>query len=78
LQLPDVAVEHASRILEQHRYDLMWRPGVLGSGVGASDSGGEAAIIVYVDNTASARPQLPTQIDGVPVRVQFTDPFVAF
>jgi hypothetical protein len=78
LQLPDQAVEHASRILEQHRHDLMSHPGVLGTGVGASDSGNEAVVVVYVDKTAGAQAQLPAQVDGVPVKVHFTDPFVAF
>lgn len=78
MQLPEQAVEHASRILEQHRYDLMSRPGVLGTGVGASDSGNDPAVIAYVDKTAAAQPQLPAHLDGVPVRVHFTDPFIAF
>jgi len=79
LQLPEQAVEHASRILEQHRYDLMSRPGVLGAGVGAADSDSQqAAVVVYVDKTGSARPQLLPHLDGVPVKVQLTDPFVAF
>ncbi|HET9419070.1 MAG TPA: hypothetical protein VFO30_06985 [Chthoniobacterales bacterium] len=78
LQLPEQAVEHTSRVLEQHRHDLMSRPGVLGAGVGASESGNEAAVVVYVDNTAGAQPQLPAHVDGVPVKVHLTDPFVAF
>jgi hypothetical protein len=79
LQLSEQAVDHAGKVLEQHRHDLISRPGVLGAGVGASDTGSQqAAVVLYVDKTAAARPQLPTHIDGVPVKVHLTDPFVAF
>jgi hypothetical protein len=79
LGLPQQAADRASRALEQNRHDLMSRPGVLGAGVGASDTDGQqAAVVVYVDKTAAVRPQLPTHIDGVPVKVHLTDPFVAF
>ena len=79
LQLPQEAVDHASQVLEQNRHDLMSRPGVLGAGVGMSDSDSQAAaIVVYVDKTAAARPQLPEQIDGISVKVHLTDPFIAF
>jgi len=79
LQLPEQAVEDAGKVLEQHRYDLMSRPGVLGTGVGASDADAQqAAIVVYVDKTAAVQPQLPTHVDGVPVKAHMTDPFVAF
>ena len=57
----------------------MSRPAVLGAGIGASDTNNqEAAIVVYVDKTAAAQPQLPAQIDGVAVKVVATDPFIAF
>jgi hypothetical protein len=79
LELPQQAVDHAGRVLEQNRHDLMSQPGVLGVGIGASDiNNQEAAIIVYVDQTSSRRPQLPDQIDGVRVIVIFTDPIIAF
>jgi hypothetical protein len=69
----------AARVLEQNRHELMSQPGVLGVGVGASDiNNQEAAIIVSVDQTSSRRPQLPGQIDGVRIRVIFTDPIIAF
>jgi hypothetical protein len=79
LQIPQQSVDQASRVLEQNRHDLMSRPGVLGAGVGSSDTDTRtAAIVVYVDQTAATRPQLPAQISGVPVKVHLTDPFVAF
>jgi Peptidase family S64 len=78
-QLPQQAAARASGVLETHRANLMSVPGVIGAGVGASaDNDVEAAIIVYVDRTSAARPQFAASLDGVPIRVIFTDPFVAF
>jgi hypothetical protein len=56
----------------------MSKPGVLGVGLGALEDNSQAAVIVYVDKTSSAKPQLPERVDNVPVRVIFTDPFIAF
>jgi hypothetical protein len=48
-------------------------------GIGASETNSsQAAIIVYVDKTSSAKPKLPDQIEGVRVKVVLTDPFIAF
>ena len=77
-QVPKAEVFHAAKALERRRFNLMSRGSVLGVGVGAADTAGKAAIIVYVDKGASKRPQLPTQISGVPVKVHMTDAFVAF
>jgi hypothetical protein len=77
-QLPHQAIDHAGKVLEQNRHDLMSKAGVLGVGLGALEDNSAAAMIVYVDKTSSAKPQLPAHIDNVPVRVIFTDPFIAF
>jgi len=77
--LPQQAVDRARPILERNRGNLMSQPAVIGVGLGASETNSsEAAIVVYVDETASVRPQLPAHIDNVPVRVILTGPFVAF
>jgi hypothetical protein len=79
LQLPSEAAAHARKALERTRHDLMATRGVLGVGVGASDADSQqAAVVVYVDKTAAARPQLPAKVEDVPVKVYLTDPFVAF
>jgi hypothetical protein len=78
MQLPQQALDHASRVLEQNRHDLMSQPGVVGIGLGALEDNSAPAIVVYVDKTSSAKPHLPVQIDNVPVRVVMTDPFIAF
>jgi hypothetical protein len=77
-QLSQQTVDHASRVLEQNRDDLMSRPAVLGVGLGALEDSSAPAIVVYVDQTSSSKPQLPAQIDNVYVRVIMTDPFIAF
>jgi hypothetical protein len=79
VELPQQAVDHAGAILERNRDHLMSNPAVLGVGVGASETNNsEAAIVVYVDQTNSARPQLPDQVEGIRVNVVRTDPFIAF
>jgi hypothetical protein len=77
--LPEQAVARASAVLEQHRANLMFQEGVIGVGVGASEkSDGEAAIVVYVDRTSRAKTFFADSLQGVQVRVIYTDPFVAF
>jgi hypothetical protein len=78
LQLPQQALDHAGTVLEQNRHDLMSKPGVLGVGLGALEDNSQAAVFVYVDKTSSLKPQLPERVDDVPVRVIFTDPFIAY
>ena len=78
-QLPEQASDRASAVLEIHRANLMFQPGVIGAGVGASGrADGEAAIIIYVNKDSAARPVLPDSIEGIPLTVVLTDPFVAF
>jgi hypothetical protein len=77
-QLSQQALVYASRVLEQNREDLMSKPAVLGVGLGALEDNSQPAIVVYVDKTSSATPQLSAQIDNVPVRIIMTDPFIAF
>jgi hypothetical protein len=78
-ELPEQAAEQAGQVLDLHRNELMSRRGVIGVGVGRSDTNeAEAAIIVYVDRTAGQRSQLPRSVDGLRVQLVETDPFVAF
>lgn len=77
-QLPQQAADRALAVLEVHRASLMFTPGVMGAGVGASNrADGEAAIVIYV-NKAGNRPNLPDSIDGIPLNVVVTDQFIAF
>lgn len=56
---------------------IMSGEGVIGVGVGSSADGSEAAVVIYVDQSVAARPALPQRVDGAPVRIVFTDPFIA-
>ena len=47
-------------------------------GLGALEDNSAPALVVYVDKTGPAKPQLPAQVDNVPVRIIMTDPFIAF
>jgi hypothetical protein len=77
--LPQQAVDRASAVLEVHRANLMFQPGVMGAGVGASGrADGEAAIVIYVNKDSAAKPILPDSIEGIPVVVVLTDQFIAF
>lgn len=77
-QLPQQAADRVSAVLENHRANLMFQPAVMGVGVGLSGrADGEAAIVVYVNKDAGARPILPGDIEGIPVTVVLTDQFIA-
>jgi hypothetical protein len=75
----DNDIEFARVIKERHKRDLLALPGVYGVGVGASLADAtRAAITVYVDHGQARRPYgFPEELDGVPVRLIPTDPFVA-
>jgi hypothetical protein len=77
-QLPQQAADRASAVLEVHRANLMFQPGVIGAGVGLSGrADGEAAIVIYVNKNAGNKPILPADIEGIPVTVILTDEFIA-
>lgn len=77
-QLPQQAADRASAILENHRANIMFQPGVMGVGVGASGRvDGEAAFVIYVNKDAGQKPILPDSIEGIPVTVVLTDEFIA-
>jgi hypothetical protein len=77
--LPQQAADRALAVLEQHRANLMFLPGVMGAGIGASGrEDGEAGIVIYVNKDSQTRPPLPDSIDGIPVVVVLTDQFIAY
>jgi hypothetical protein len=78
-QLPQQAADRVSAVLENHRANLMFQPGVMGVGVGLSNrADNEAAIVIYVNKDAAQKPFLPDSIEGIPVNVVLTDQFIAF
>ena len=63
--------EAASRAKEGHEQALLAIPGVVGVGVGASETvAGEAVVEVYVEKaTADVRSSIPSRVDNVPVKI---------
>ena len=51
-QLPQQAADRALAVLEVHRANLMFQPGVMGAGIGAGRTDNEAAIVIYVNKEA--------------------------
>ena len=76
-QLPQQAADRVSAVLENHRANLMFQPGVMGVGVGLGRTDNEASIVIYVNKDAGTQPVLPDNIEGIPVTVILTDQFIA-
>ena len=71
-------LEYATDVKERHVSRLMADPAVMAVGVGAAgDEPGRAAIVMIVEEGRAHRP-LPSEIEGVPVRVLLSDPIRAF
>jgi hypothetical protein len=72
-------IDFATMIKDRHAPDLMAQPEIIGVGVGARDGRpDQAAVVIFVDSTRPAHPRLPESLDGVPVKVVATQPFVAY
>ena len=72
-------LHRAVKAMKTREKDLMSRQGVIGVGVGASETeSNEASIVVYVDVTAGSSVNVPKRINGVRVRKVFTEPFIAY
>ncbi|MGH7487387.1 MAG: hypothetical protein ACREMY_17565, partial [bacterium] len=71
-QGPDFHAALAAR--SKHERDIMARTGVEGIGVGLSDNGAPAVVIMTANGAIGG---LPTKLDGVPVKLIPTGPFLA-
>jgi len=80
LNPPDAEIDYVTKIKESNEAALFAHPGVIGVGVGqADDDAFRAVMVVYVDSGRHMRPHgLPSEIDGIPVKVVPTEPFVAY
>jgi hypothetical protein len=77
---PDpAAVAHATHVKEQHEDALLKIPGVLGAGVGLSETvPGEVVIEIFVERLGDdVRHAVPGRLDSVPVKLRETGPIVA-
>ena len=69
----------ARDVKRRHEEELFGFPGVVGVGIGA-DKAGNPVIQVYLavgGSVGFGGPQLPTELEGVPVRAVVTGPFIA-
>jgi hypothetical protein len=72
------AVQSAKSVRDRHEDELKRVPGVVGTGIGADDSG-QAEIQVYVEKlTPQAQAAIPTEVEGTPVKAVETGAFVAY
>ena len=68
----------ATSVKDKYSSSLVHQSGILGVGVTSSlDNPSDAAIIVYVETGKSHSP-IPLELDGVRVRVKYTDKFRAY
>jgi hypothetical protein len=72
-------IDFATMIKDRHAPDMMRNPEIIGVGVGVTDEdNSKVALVVYVDSTRPTHPNLPSAIEGIPVKTISTDPFVAY
>lgn len=77
--IPRELVARAIDIKERNENRIMSKNSVIGMGVGAADDNPlEPVIHVYVDQTTGKKPRIPKRIEGLRVKVIYTDTFVAY
>jgi hypothetical protein len=72
------ALDHASDVKTRHSEKLFAIPGVVGHGVGLSETGMPVIEVYLEQENAAARARVPAALDKVPVRVVVTGAFEAF
>jgi hypothetical protein len=70
------ALQTARNVNARHSESLFSIPGVVGHGVGLNKNG-KPSIHVFLESE-NAKPNVPTSLDNVPVRVVVTGPFTAY
>jgi hypothetical protein len=72
------AVKSAKSVRDRHEVELNHVPGVVGTGIGADETG-HAEIQVYVEKlTPQAQAAIPADFEGTPVKAVETGAFVAY
>jgi hypothetical protein len=79
-QASERAVERANRIKDRHEDSILDIEGVVGLGIGVSETGaGEAVIEVYTKKPAhEMRHEIPDEVEGIPTKIIETGEIVAF
>jgi hypothetical protein len=72
------AVGRAKAALDKHSASLFAKSGVVGHGIGMSESGKPVIEVYVIDDHAKASAGIPKKLDNVPVNVVVTGPFEAF
>jgi hypothetical protein len=73
------SVERAIQAMRTRETELLSRPGIIGVGVGASETDpNQASIVIYIDANSQLSVSVPRRINGVRVRRVFTEPFIAY
>jgi len=79
LQVAPTDVDRATKVVNARAHGMLSNGAIVGVGVGAAeDNPAEAVIVVFVDRTVGATPNVPAFLDGFRVVRVMTDPFVAF
>ncbi len=73
-----VKLQTVRNVNARHSQALLNIPGVVGHGVGLSKSGKPSIRVFLASENASARSQIPTSLENVPVQVVVTGPFTAY
>jgi len=76
--LGHAAIDHAKQVKKQHEQEIFQVSGVVGTGVGLSETGQPVIDIYFKDDLAKSRAQIPGVLDDVPVRATVTGQFEAF
>ncbi len=69
------AVQPIRDVQEKHTPALMQVPGVVGTAVGALDDGTPYIAVFVEERTAEIDAQIPTELEGHPVRVRVSGEF---
>ncbi len=81
LNMDSPQVHSVMAVQNAHTPALMAEPAVLGTATGLGDNG-ELAVVVYINKQDSAASwtvrRLPNYLEGIQVKVKYTDPIVAF
>jgi hypothetical protein len=65
-------------VLQRHKAELLARPGVVGVGIGKSESDNPTYVIVVYLRSAQGPAMDPFQLEGVSVQFEVTGDFKAF
>lgn len=76
-QVTALAIEHAEQTKRIHLAELSADPAVLGVGIGAGETPGEAAIVVFIAR-GKAHAAISASLDGLQVRIKTIGPIKAY